>query len=41
LLDQEYVAVRSDDGATYEPLTGDQLPVDAAEVILTTAMGGG
>jgi hypothetical protein len=40
-LDQEYVAVRSDDGATYEPLTGDRLPVDAAEVILTTAMGGG
>ena len=40
-LAQEYVAVRSDDGATYEPLTGDRLPVDAAEVILTTAMGGG
>ncbi len=40
-LGQEYVAVRSDDGATYEPLTGDQLPVDAGEVILATAMGGG
>jgi hypothetical protein len=40
-LDQEYVAVRSDDGATFQPVTGDQLPVDAAEVILSTAMGGG
>jgi hypothetical protein len=40
-LDQEYVAVWSDDGAHFEPLTGDRLPVDAAEVILTTAMGGG
>jgi hypothetical protein len=40
-LDQEYVAVRSDDGAHYAPLTGDRLPVDAAEVIVTTAMGGG
>lgn len=40
-LEQEHVAVRSDDGATYEPLKGDRLPVDAAEVILTTAMGGG
>ncbi len=40
-LRQEYVAVRSDDGATFEPVTGDQLPVDAAEVILSTAMGGG
>ncbi len=40
-LDQEYVAVRSDDGATFEPVTGDRLPADAAEVILSTAMGGG
>lgn len=40
-IEQEYVAVRSDDGATFEPLTGDRLPVDAAEVILSTAMGGG
>jgi hypothetical protein len=40
-LDQEYVAVRSDDGAHYEPRCGARLPVDAAEVILTTAMGGG
>jgi hypothetical protein len=40
-LERSYVAVRSDDGAHFEPLSGDQLPVDAAEVILTTAMGGG
>jgi hypothetical protein len=40
-LGQEYVAVRSDDGAHFAPLSGDRLPVDAAEVILTTAMGGG
>jgi hypothetical protein len=40
-LERRYVAVRCDDGAHYEPLTGDRLPVDAAEVILTTAMGGG
>jgi hypothetical protein len=40
-LDQEYVAVRSDDGATFEAVSGDLLPVDAAEVILSTAMGGG
>ena len=37
----DYVAVRSDDGAHYEPLSGDRLPVDAEQVILTTAMGGG
>jgi hypothetical protein len=41
LLDQEYVAVRSDDGATFQSVSGDRLPVDAAEVILSTAMGGG
>ena len=29
------------DGAHYAPVSGDRLPVDAAEVILTTAMGGG
>jgi hypothetical protein len=40
-LDRKYVAVRSDDGAHYAPLTGDRLPVDAEQVILTTAMGGG
>jgi hypothetical protein len=37
----DYVAVRSDDGAHYEPISGDRLPVDADQVILTTAMGGG
>lgn len=37
----DYVAVRSDDGVHYEPLTGDRLPVDAEQVVLTTAMGGG
>jgi len=40
-LDRQYVAVRSDDGAHFEPLTGDHLPVDASEVILSVAMGGG
>jgi hypothetical protein len=40
-LERDYVAVRSDDGAHFEPLTGDRLPVDAAEVILSVAMGGG
>jgi hypothetical protein len=40
-LERRYVAVRSDDGAHFEPLTGDALPVDAAEVIVSIAMGGG
>jgi hypothetical protein len=39
-LAQEYQAVRSD-GVHYEPLSGDELPVDAEQVILSTAMGGG
>jgi hypothetical protein len=39
-LDQDYEAVQSD-GVYYEPIAGDDLPVDAEEVILTTAMGGG
>ena len=38
----DYVAVRSDDGGVhFEPVTGDRLPVDAEQVILSTAMGGG
>ena len=37
----DYVAVRSEDGVHYEPIAGDRLPVDAEQVILTTAMGGG
>jgi hypothetical protein len=39
-LGQEYEAVQSD-GVYYEPLTGDELPVDSEQVILSTAMGGG
>jgi hypothetical protein len=40
-LDRDYVAVRSDDGAHFEPVSGDRLPVDAEQVLLSTAMGGG
>lgn len=40
-LDRDYVAVRSDDGAHFAPVTGDGLPVDAEQVVLTVAMGGG
>jgi len=40
-LQRRYVAIRSDDGAHFEPLDGDRLPVDAAEVIVSIAMGGG
>jgi hypothetical protein len=39
-LDQDYEAVQSD-GVYYEPVTGDELPLDAEQVILSTAMGGG
>lgn len=39
-LEQDYEAVQSD-GTFYEPLTGDTLPVDAEQVILSTGMGGG
>jgi hypothetical protein len=39
-LDQDYEAVQSD-GTYYEPISGDRLPVDAEQVILSTAMGGG
>jgi hypothetical protein len=39
-LDQDYEAVQSD-GVYYEPLTGDELPLEAEQVILSTAMGGG
>jgi len=39
-LAQEHEAVQSD-GVHYEPLTGDELPVDAEQVIVSTAMGGG
>lgn len=40
LLAQDYEAVRSD-GVRYEPMSGDEFPADAAQVILTTGMGGG
>jgi hypothetical protein len=40
-LERDYEAVQSSDGVHYEPLTGDRLPVDAEQVILSTAMGGG
>ena len=40
-LGRKYVAVRSDDGAHFEPLNEDRLPADAAEVIVSIAMGGG
>lgn len=39
-LDEDYVAVQSD-GAEYRPVAGNHLPVDAEQVILSTAMGGG
>jgi len=40
-LDQGYVATRSDDGAHFAPVNGDRLPVDAEQVVLATAKGGG
>jgi hypothetical protein len=39
-LTKDYEAVQSD-GTYYQPLTGDVLPVDAKQVILTTGLGGG
>jgi hypothetical protein len=40
LLGQDYEAVRSD-GTFFAPVEGDAFPVDAAEVLLSTGMGGG
>jgi hypothetical protein len=40
LLGQDYEAVRSD-GTFFAPVEGDDFPVDAAEVVLSTGMGGG
>jgi hypothetical protein len=40
-LEDDYEAVQSRDGVHYEPLTGDELPINVAQVVLTTAMGGG
>jgi hypothetical protein len=39
-LSQDYEAVQSD-GVYYQPVTGDELPLDAEQVIVSTAMGGG
>ena len=40
LLGQDYEAVQSD-GTFFAPVEGDAFPVDAAEVVLSTGMGGG
>ena len=40
LLGQDYEAVRSD-GTFFAPVEDDAFPVDAAEVVLSTGMGGG
>jgi hypothetical protein len=40
LIGQDYEAVRSD-GTFFAPVEGDEFPVDAAEVVLSTGMGGG
>ena len=40
-LDRGYVAARSDDGAHFAPVSGDRLPVDAEQIVLATAKGGG
>ena len=39
-LSQDYEAVQSD-GTFFEPLTGDEFPVDAQQILLSTGMGGG
>jgi hypothetical protein len=40
LIGQDYEAVRSD-GTFFAPVEGDTFPADAAQVVLTTGMGGG
>jgi hypothetical protein len=40
LIGQDYEAVRSD-GTFFAPVKEDAFPVDAAEVVLSTGMGGG
>jgi hypothetical protein len=40
LIGQDYEAVRSD-GTVFAPIEDDAFPVDAAEVMLSTGMGGG
>ena len=39
-LEEDYEAVQSD-GTHYQPIEGDAFPVDAAQVVLSTGMGGG
>jgi hypothetical protein len=39
-LAQDYEAVQSD-GTFFQPLVGDEFPVDARQVVLSTGMGGG
>ncbi len=39
-LGQDYEAVQSD-GTFFEPLVGDEFPVDAEQIVLSTGMGGG
>ena len=40
LVGQDYEAVSSD-GTYFSPVQGDAFPVDAAEVVLSTGLGGG
>ncbi|MFL5864286.1 MAG: hypothetical protein ACJ780_26540 [Solirubrobacteraceae bacterium] len=40
LMNQDYEAVRSD-GTFFAPVEGEAFPADAAEVVLSTGMGGG
>jgi hypothetical protein len=40
LIGQDYEAVRSD-GTFFAPVEGDVFPIDAAEVVLSTGLGGG
>jgi len=40
LTGQDFRAVRSD-GTFFAPVEGDEFPTDAAEVVLSTGMGGG
>lgn len=40
LIGQDYEAVRSD-GTFFAPVEDDGFPVDAAEVVLSTGLGGG
>jgi hypothetical protein len=40
LIGQDYEAVRSD-GTFFAPVQGDVFPIDAAEVVLSTGLGGG